>query len=120
MTIAYIYKTRIRRRLTGDVGINPARGCPPRKLSVGQELALGAHIRSRLGITLAPAQNWLLAEHGISLSTGATWKAAQSFIDPEALVFLDETGVNTKMARLYGWAPVDERCRDSPLATGRR
>ncbi len=41
------------------------------------------------------------------------WQAAQSFIDPECLVFLDETGVNTKMARLYGWAPVGERCRDS-------
>jgi transposase len=41
------------------------------------------------------------------------WKAAQPFIDPHSLVFLDETGVNTKMARLYGWAPVGERCRDS-------
>ena len=41
------------------------------------------------------------------------WKAAQPFIDPRSLVFLDETGVNTKMARLYGWAPVGERCRDS-------
>jgi transposase len=41
------------------------------------------------------------------------WRAAQPFIDPDALVFLDETGVNTKMARLYGWAPVGERCRDS-------
>lgn len=40
------------------------------------------------------------------------WRAAQPFIDPESLVFLDETGVNTKMARLYGWAPVGERCRD--------
>lgn len=34
------------------------------------------------------------------------WRAAQPFLDPESLVFLDETGVNTKMARLYGWAPV--------------
>jgi transposase len=41
------------------------------------------------------------------------WKAAQPFIDPHKLVFLDETGVNTKMARLYGWARVGERCRDS-------
>jgi transposase len=41
------------------------------------------------------------------------WRAAQPFIDPESLVFLDETGVNTKMARLYGWAPTGERCRDS-------
>jgi transposase len=41
------------------------------------------------------------------------WRAAQPFIEPESLVFLDETGVNTRMARLYGWAPVGERCRDS-------
>lgn len=40
------------------------------------------------------------------------WRAAQPFIDPESLVFLDETGVNTKMARLYRWAPVGEHCRD--------
>ncbi len=26
---------------------------------------------------------------------------------------LEETGVNTKMAWLYGWAPVGERCRDA-------
>ncbi|VWX48206.1 hypothetical protein NOVOSPHI9U_130009 [Novosphingobium sp. 9U] len=32
--------------------------------------------------------------------------------DPESLVFLDETWVNTKMARLYGWSPVGERCHD--------
>ncbi len=34
-------------------------------------------------------------------------------IGVDSLVFLDETGVNTKMARLYGWAPVGERCKDS-------
>jgi transposase len=41
------------------------------------------------------------------------WKAAQPFIDPDKLIFLDETGVNTKMVRLYGWARIGERCRDS-------
>lgn len=41
------------------------------------------------------------------------WKAAQPFIDPHSLVFLDETGVHTKMARLYGCSPLGERCRDS-------
>ena len=41
------------------------------------------------------------------------WKASQPFVDPSRLVFLDETGVNTKMARLYGWSPVGERCHDS-------
>ncbi|WP_422560831.1 IS630 family transposase [Parvibaculum sedimenti] len=41
------------------------------------------------------------------------WKAVQPYLDPRSLVFLDETGVNTKMARLYGWAPVGERCKDA-------
>jgi transposase len=64
VSVAYIYKARIRRRLTGDAGINPNRGRPPRKLSPAQELVLAAHIRSQPGITLAQAQAWLLAEHG--------------------------------------------------------
>lgn len=32
-------------------------------------------------------------------------------LDPERLIFIDETGANTKMARLRGWAPKGERCR---------
>jgi transposase len=39
------------------------------------------------------------------------WHAAQSFVDPERLVFIDETGVNTKMTRLYGWAPRGQRLK---------
>ena len=39
------------------------------------------------------------------------WVAAQSQLDPERLVFIDETGANTKMARLRGRAPRGERCR---------
>lgn len=77
VSIAYIYKALIRRRVTGDSGINPARGHRPRKLSPEQETALGAHIRSRPGITLAQAQAWFLAEHGLILSTGAMWNAAR-------------------------------------------
>lgn len=77
VSVAYIYKALIRRRLTGDAGINPNRGRPPRKLSSGQELALAAHIRARPGITLAQAQAWLLSEHDVSLSTGAMWNAAR-------------------------------------------
>jgi transposase len=37
------------------------------------------------------------------------WQAAQPFIDPERLVFIDETGTNTKMTRLYGRAPRGRR-----------
>ena len=75
VSIAYIYKALMRRRLTGDAGINPNRGHNPRKLSGEQEQSLAAHMRSRPGITLAQAQSWLLAEHGVQLSTGATWNA---------------------------------------------
>jgi transposase len=31
--------------------------------------------------------------------------------DPERLIFIDESGLSTKMARLRGWAPKGERCR---------
>ncbi len=77
VSIAYIYKALIRRRLTGNSSPNPNRGHRGRKLSPAQEMALSAHIRSRPGVTLAQAQAWLLAEHGVSLSMGATWNAAQ-------------------------------------------
>ncbi len=77
VSIAYIYKALIRRRLTGDSGPNPNRGHRARKLSSAQEAALAAHIRSQPGITLAQAQAWLVAEHSVSLSIGATWNAAR-------------------------------------------
>ena len=56
VSIAYIYKALIRRRLTGQSGVKATRGHPPRKLSPDQELALAAHIRARPGITLAQVQ----------------------------------------------------------------
>jgi transposase len=39
------------------------------------------------------------------------WFAGQPDLDPERLVFLDETAATTSMARRYGWAPRGERCR---------
>ena len=39
------------------------------------------------------------------------WFEAQPDLDPERLVFIDETGASTKMARLRGRAPIGERCR---------
>jgi len=38
------------------------------------------------------------------------WRHWQNLCDARTLVFLDETGLNTKMARLYGRAQVGERC----------
>ena len=41
------------------------------------------------------------------------WFNAQIDLDPERLVFIDETGATTKMARLRGRAPRGKRCRAS-------
>ena len=40
----------------------------------------------------------------------AAWKASQPEIDIHRLVFIDETGASTKMARLYGRSPYGHRC----------
>ncbi|GLI96136.1 hypothetical protein LMG27198_51290 [Methylocystis echinoides] len=48
--------------------------------------------------------------HSRALSTDP-----QPELDPDRLVFLDETAAATNMARRYGWAPRGERCR---LAAG--
>jgi transposase len=39
------------------------------------------------------------------------WFEGQLTLDPARLVFIDETGASTKMARLRGRAPKGERCR---------
>lgn len=45
------------------------------------------------------------------------WFDLQPDLDPEKLVFIDETGASTKMARLYGRAPRGKRCR-APVPHG--
>lgn len=37
---------------------------------------------------------------------------ARRFVDPSQFVFLDESGAKTNMTRLYGRAPIGERCVD--------
>jgi transposase len=39
----------------------------------------------------------------------AAWKASQSKLDPARLVFIDETGANTKMVRTHARAPRGQR-----------
>ncbi len=41
------------------------------------------------------------------------WFEAQPDLEPERLVFIDETGASTKMARRYGRSRRGERCRAS-------
>lgn len=45
----------------------------------------------------------------------AWWEQIQT-IDPERLVFVDESGVTTEMTRRYGRAPRGERVREAPPA----
>lgn len=45
------------------------------------------------------------------------WVARQAGLDPNRLVFIDETGATTKMARLRGRASRGERCR-APVPFG--
>ena len=40
----------------------------------------------------------------------AAWQVLQPEINVDRLVFIDETGASTKMARLYGRAPRGKRC----------
>ena len=41
------------------------------------------------------------------------WFEGQLDLDPDRLVFIDETAATTAMARRYGRAPRGERCRMS-------
>ena len=45
------------------------------------------------------------------------WFEGQLDLDPTKLVFVDETGLSTKMTRRYGRSPRGERCR-SPIPHG--
>ena len=45
------------------------------------------------------------------------WFEAQPGLDPDRLVFVDETGASTKMARRYGRAARGQRCR-APVPHG--
>jgi transposase len=45
------------------------------------------------------------------------WFDGQLDLDPTRLVFIDETGLSTKMSRLRGRAPCGDRCR-SPVPHG--
>ena len=40
----------------------------------------------------------------------ALWRDEQPRWDPQRLVFIDETALNTKLARLYGRSPIGRRC----------
>jgi transposase len=43
----------------------------------------------------------------------SAWRAAAAQLDPERLVFVDESGTNISLTRVYGWAPHHRRASGS-------
>jgi len=41
------------------------------------------------------------------------WREAVASLDPERFIFVDESGTNISLTRLYGWAPHDRRATGS-------
>lgn len=72
--------------------------------------ALSAWLRGR-GDVQKKSAHALEQERPDVLKRRRDWFEAQPDLDPHSLVFIDETGLSTKMARLRGRAPRGERCR---------
>ncbi len=94
---------------------------------------LSGMLHRQHGAAFAPSTIWhFLDRHAMTLKKTAhaseqerpdvaarrqDWFDAQPDLDPEHLVFIDETGASTKMARLRGRAKRGQRCR-SPIPHG--
>ena len=94
---------------------------------------LSEMLRREHGAKFAPSTLWrFLDRHAMTFKKAAhaseqerpdvaarrqAWFDAQPDLDPERLVFIDETGASTKMARLRGRAKRGQRCR-APVPHG--
>jgi transposase len=76
VSVSYIYKALIRRRLTGETAARQSRGGPRPKLAPHDD-ALRARVAAEPDITLAELRAWLVAERGIKVSTGCLWNRLQ-------------------------------------------
>jgi transposase len=59
------------------------------------------------------AQKKTLAASERDEEARTAWRAAAAQLDPQQLVFVDESGTNIALTRLYGWAPHDHRATGS-------
>jgi transposase len=74
VSVSYIYKALIRRRMTGETSARPQRNHVPPKLA-GHEEAVAAEVARRPDATIADLRAWLLETHGISVGHAVMWKA---------------------------------------------
>jgi transposase len=72
VSVSYIYKALIRRRITGEVTARRSGGGPKPKLALHDD-ALRERIAAEPDITLAELQAWLLAERKAKVSVGCLW-----------------------------------------------
>ena len=88
---------------------------------------IAEHLAEKQLVSACPATVWYFFDRrGISFKKTAhaaeqewpdvavrrqAWFDAQPYLDPEKLIFIDETGASTKMARLRGRTRRGERCR---------
>jgi transposase len=133
---AFVRRLRQRFRLTGSLAPKPHAGGPARKLAAHEEAlrqavrehpdATPQEHRERLSLPASRVTVWRAlrrlrisrkkksshaAEQGRPDVAEARrqWPQKLAGVDPDDLVFLDETGANTAMARTHGYAPEGER-----------
>ena len=140
VSVSYIYKALIRRRMTGEVTARRSGGGPKPKLAphddapsctrcgrtrrhAGRTTGLAARRAQDQGqhrmpveqaqVSRTPAQkkSERAAEQDRPDVAQARdeWRASQGELNPERLVFIDETGAATDMARRYGRCPRGQR-----------
>jgi transposase len=145
VSTAWIRRLLQRRRQTGSFAARPHAGGTPPKIAADRQQRLLVLVTQQPDATLAELRDRLGA--GVHLSTvaraltrlrlprkkkvrhaaeqdrpdvrhkRAAYRGRAAGVDPDRYVFLDETGVNTAMGRLYGRAPRGERLVDKvPLA----
>ena len=91
--VRWLYVAQIRARLH----LATSRGLRP-----DAEPALYAALNEEVG---RPINEWAFGD------VDALALRMQEALDPDRLVFLDETAAATNMTRRYGWAPRGQRCR---------
>jgi len=74
VSVSYVIKARQRRERTGVLTIKQRGYRRPERVA-GLEPLIVREVERRPCATLADLRAWLLAEHGVSLSTGTMWQA---------------------------------------------
>jgi transposase len=108
----------------------------PRKIRREQDAILLARLEEAPDATVLEHCAWWAEHQGQLVSEATMWRAlhrlgwthkeshwqpasatrrreAVAKLDPEQLVFVDESGTHTSLTRLYGWAPHDQRATGS-------